>query len=130
MNPGFTLDFASDYINVRYPTNYEITPENQQKLWAVVREACRQHNCHRVLAESPTPPKRNMTQIDAFKSAGQAAKVSSELRVACLYSDYQPDEITEFFVTVAYNKGIRIEFFSEREEALKWLKADSENSLN
>lgn len=130
MDTNFTLDFASDYINVRYPANYEITPENQQKLWEDVRKACRQHNCHRVLAESPTPPKRNMSQTDAFKSAGQAAKASRELRVACLYSNYQPDEITEFFITVAYKRGIRIEFFSEREEALKWLKADCENSIN
>ena len=124
MNTSFTLDFVNDYIRIQHPRNYEITPESQQKVWAAIGEACRKYNCHRVLAETTVPPKRNMTQIDAFKSATLAANASSELRLACFFPEYKTDETTEFFITVAYNRGVRIEFFSNREEALKWLGAD------
>ena len=130
MHTSFTLDFVSDYIRIQYPRNYEITPESQQKLWTAIGEACRKYNCHRVLAETSVPPKRNMSQIDAFKSASQAASASSDLRLACLFPEYQTDETTEFFITVAYNRGVRIEFFSNREEALKWLNADCAEYAN
>lgn len=125
MNTSFTLDFVSDYIRIQHPDNYEITPESQQKLWKAIGEACRKYDCRRVLAESRTSPHRRMNQLDAFKSASQAAHASSKLRVACLFPGFMPDETTEFFITSAYNRGVRIEFFSEREEALEWLCADA-----
>jgi hypothetical protein len=124
MDTNFTLDFVNDYIRIQPPRTFEITPESQQRMWTVIGEACRKYNCHRVLAESAFPPKRNMTQIDAFKSASQAANASCDLRLACLYPEYKKDETTEFFINAAYNRGVRIEFFSEREEALEWLIAD------
>ena len=128
MNSSFTVDFANDHIRVRYPTNYEITPENQQRLWTTIGDACRKYNCHRVLAESPTLPRRKMSQPDAFKSAGLAAKAANDLRMAFLYpEEYQTDQLTEFFISVAYNHGVRFEFFSDRENALKWLCADCFN---
>jgi hypothetical protein len=121
MSTSFTLDFDSDYIRIRHPVDYEITPESQHELWGAIGEACRKYDCWRVLAESPAPPRRNMNQVDAFKSAGQAANVSSDLRVACVFPEYKTDEITEFFIKVAYNRGVRIEFFSNRDKALEWL---------
>jgi hypothetical protein len=124
MSTDFTLDFLDGYIRIQYPEDYEITPESQQKLWVAIGEACDKYNCWCVLAESLVPPKRNMTHVDAFKSAGQAAKVSRDLRVALVLQDYSPDETTEFFMNSAYKMGVRIEFFTDREEALKWLGID------
>lgn len=124
MSTSFTLDFDDDYIRVRRPDDYEIMPESQRQLWAEIGEACRKYKCRRVLAESPTPPLRNMNRLDAFKSAGQAAKASGGLRVALCFQDYQADDTTEFFITSAYNRGVRIEFFTSRDEALEWLGAD------
>ena len=124
MSTAFTLDFIGDYIRVRHPADYEITPESQRQLWAELGEASRKYNCRRVLAESSSPPRRNMNTVDAFKSAGQAANVSNMLRVACVFPGYHADETTEFFISAAYNRGVRIEFFSDRNEALCWLRVD------
>jgi len=124
MSTGFTLDFLGNYIRIQHPADYEITPESQQQLWMAIGEACEKYDCWRVLAESPAPPKRNMTQVDAFRSAGQAAKASSKLRLAIVLPGYHPDETTQFFMNSAYNKGVRIEFFTDREEAIKWLGID------
>jgi hypothetical protein len=126
MSTSFTLDFIDNFICIQHPEDYEITPESQQQLWGAVGEACEKYNCWCVLAESPTPPKRNMTQVDAFRSAGQAAKISNKLRVALVLPGYNPDETTEFFINAAYNTGIRIELFTDREEAITWLGLDGE----
>ena len=67
-----------------------------------------------------------MGQIDALRSASQAAKASTKLRVAIVLKGYEPDKTTEFFVSSAYNHGVRIEFFADTEEALKWLGLDGE----
>jgi len=126
MSTSFTLDFIDNFISIQHPEDYEITPESQQQLWGAVGEACEKYNCWCVLAESPTPPKRNMSQVDAFRSAGQAAKISNKLRVALVLPGYNPDETTEFFINAAYNTGIRIELFTDREEAITWLGLDGE----
>ena len=126
MSTSFTLDFLSSYIRIQHPEDYEITPESQQQLWLAIGEACEKYNCWCVLAESPTPPKRNMSQVDAFRSAGQAAKISNKLRVALVLPGYNPDETTEFFINAAYNTGVRIELFTNREEAITWLGLDGE----
>jgi hypothetical protein len=126
MSTSFTLDFLGSYIRIQHPEDYEITPESQQQLWVAIGEACEKYNCWCVLAESPTPPKRNMSQVDAFRSAGQAAKISNKLRVALVLPGYHPDEITEFFINAAYNTGVRIELFTNREEAITWLGLDGE----
>jgi hypothetical protein len=126
MSSTFTLDFLSNYISIRHPVDYEITPESQQQLWVAIGRACNKYKCWRVLAESSAPPKRNMTQVDAFRSATQAAKASSGLRLAIVLQGYNPDEITEFFINSAYNAGVRIEFFADREDAIKWLGIDGD----
>jgi len=126
MSSSFTLDFLDNYIRILHPEDYEITPESQEQLWEAIGEACEKYNCWCVLAESPTPPKRNMTQVDAFRSAGQAARISNKLRLALVLAGYNPDETTEFFINAAYNTGVRIEFFTDREKAITWLGLNGE----
>jgi hypothetical protein len=67
-----------------------------------------------------------MGQVDALRSAGQAARASTKLRVAIVLKGYKADETTEFFVSSAYNHGVRIEFFADPEEARIWLGLDGE----
>jgi hypothetical protein len=124
MSTNFTFDFSGDYIRMQLPVDYEITPENRRQFWMAIGEASKKYNCCRVLAESPTPPKRNMRQTDSLKSALEAAKLSGEFRVAFFFKGYTTDETTEFFINVSYNMGVRIEFFTDRAEAIKWLTFD------
>jgi len=126
MSTSFTLDFAGDYINVQLPANYELTPASRLAFWTAIGEAHKNYNCCRVLAASPTPPIRNLKQSDSLKSAFQAAKASSELRVAFVFPGYSTDATTEFFINTAYKMGVRIEFFTDREAAIEWLGTDDE----
>ena len=124
MTTNFTLEFHGNYIRVQHPEDYEITPKGQYQLWTAIAEACKKYNCRRVLAESPAPPKRSMSTMDAFRSAEKAMQSAPGLSMACCFPGYKPDETTELFKTAAFNRGVRIEFFSKREEALNWLRVD------
>jgi len=124
MSTRFTLDFAGDYLDVRLPANYEVTPESRQEFWTAIGEAVEKFACCRVLAASPTPPIRNMKKSDSLRSACQAAKASTGLRVAFVFPGYKTDETTEFFINTAYKTGVRVEFFTNREAAIQWLCND------
>ena len=88
MSAGFTLDFCDDYIWIRHPAGYCITPESQQRIWAAIGEARKAYDCPLVLEETPETPECSMSKQDAFKSAMQAASAARDLRMACLYPGY------------------------------------------
>jgi hypothetical protein len=120
MDKDFTIEFKGDYIHVRHGENFEITRESVAKFWSALAEKCKRHNCRRVLREGK-PDARKMSLMSAYDSANQAAQVIGGLRVACCFENYVGDELTDFFKTVALNRGVDIEFFVDREEALRWL---------
>jgi hypothetical protein len=120
MNEEVKIDFNVDFIEVRHPKGYRIEPQSMDKYWTMLGNACAEHNCNLVLVEAEAP-RRDMTTMDAFGSGIRAAEVAVTLKLALCFSNYEPDELSEFFKTVAYNRGVRAEFFAKRADALKWL---------
>jgi hypothetical protein len=88
-------------------------------------EVCKKGSCVRVLLEAPSP-RRKMDTTAAFESGTRLARVSPGLRIAMLFYNYKTDELTEFFKTVAHNRGVRVEYFSEKKKALEWLRVERE----
>jgi len=120
MNTNFAIEFCGTYIHVRLTPGYEISSESMNRLWIDLGEFIRTYNCHRVLAEGLMPSRR-MNMAGAFISGEQISQAVSGLLMACFFDGYKADELTEFFKTVARNRGTSIEFFSNRDEALQWL---------
>jgi len=120
MNTSFTMEFCGTYIHVQHAPGYEISPENMNRLWTDLAGFISKYNCHRVLSEG-LMPSRKMNMAGAFISGEQISQTVSGLLMACFFQGYKADELTEFFKTVARNRGTTIEFFSNREEAMQWL---------
>jgi hypothetical protein len=120
MNTNFTMEFCGTYIHVRLTPGYEISSESMYRLWTDLAAFSRTYECRRVLAEG-LMPNRRMNMAGAFISGEQVAKCVSGLLMACYFQGYTADELTEFFKTVARNRGTSVEFFSDREEAFQWL---------
>ena len=120
MNTNFTMEFCGTYIHVRLTPGYEISSESMYRLWTDLAGFSRAYACRRVLAEGLMPSRR-MNMAGAFISGEQISQSVSGLLMACYFNGYQADELTEFFKTVARNRGTCVEFFSDREEALRWL---------
>ena len=49
--------------------------------------------------------------------------------LACCFYGYAPDQQTHFFKDAAQNRGVRVEFFDEREAALRWLGVGAGSSV-
>jgi hypothetical protein len=120
MNKNFTTEFCGEYISVRHAEGFEITSKSAKKVWLTLADECKAHNCRRVLREG-APSGRNMTWLEVYNSAVQAAKLVPGIRVAYCFENYTEDELTRFFKIVTSNRGVEIEFFSDRREALRWL---------
>jgi hypothetical protein len=119
---GVVITYRDPYLHITHPDDFVILSEHIDVLWHNLSEACSAHDCRRVLNEGNI----DFSQLRAFDSysAGFQAGEIEGLRMACLFPKYQPDEKFEFFQTVASNRGAKIEFFTDRAEALKWLGVD------
>ena len=120
MVADYTVEFRGNYIHIQHRENFVISPERMDKFWVEINEICKKYNCANLLAVGHAP-KRRMDLVGAYKSGTKAAEISPKLALACCFDEYEPDEMSEFFKTVAANRGVRVEFFKSQEEALLWL---------
>src|SRR4051794_1296390 len=105
MNKNFTTEFCGEYIYVRHAEGFEINSQSAKKLWLTLADECKAHNCRRVLREG-APSGRNMTWLEVYNSAVQAAKLVPGIRVAYCFENYAEDELTRFFKIVTSNRGV------------------------
>jgi hypothetical protein len=120
MDEELHISFSGDFIEIRHPKGHTIEPQSMDKYWDMVGEACAKHRCNLVLVEADAP-KREMSTMEVFGSGVKASQVAITLELALCFAGYETDELSEFFKTVAHNRGVRAEFFSNRSDALKWL---------
>lgn len=123
MSSDFTFEFRKDYVHIQHAPDFEITPESNARLWPALIAFCKKHKCNRVLSEA-TNPKRRMSTIDAYESGVAVAQSALALKIACCWTGYIPDDLSTFFQNVTSNRGVVTQFFSNREEALRWLGVD------
>jgi hypothetical protein len=128
MGKGFTVEGRGGYVHVLHVPNYEVTRESMGEVWAELSAVCNRVKCNLVLIEAPSP-KRQMDTTAAFETATRIAQIAPGIKMAMLLHDYQTDELTEFFKTVARNRGARIEYFSDKENALDWLGVGQTNTM-
>lgn len=124
LSSDFEITFRGSFIHVQLADNFEITPSGLEKIWKATAEACQNYNCNKVLSEGFIRS-RKLKAWDAFNSGSQASEIPS-LRNACLFYNYKPDDLTEFFKTVSYNRGSYIEFFTDKKLAMKWLGIETD----
>ena len=119
MSSDVLIEFRSNYLHAQLSLNYEITPESVTKFWSAIGDARKKYDCKLVLAEGKISS-RQMMAADAYNSGKQAGEFAP-LRLACLLYDHSPDEVSDFFKIVALNRGVLVEYFTNRVKALRWL---------
>jgi hypothetical protein len=120
MSTDFKLTPHADYVHVELAPGYEIKPEGTTALTMAISDVCTRQGQRRVLIEGAIA-RRQMGTMDSFGLGSLAGSMLTGLSLACCFYGYAPDQQTQFFKDVAQNRGVRIEFFSEREAALRWL---------
>lgn len=125
MKSGYTFEFTGNYVHLNHSDDFVVNPQTIRRLWDDLAEFCNENGCKKVLAEGKVF-KRKMTTVEAFESGNAVGKKILGLWLACVFPEYQPDETTDFFKTVAKNRGVRVEFFQNRQDALEWLNVNEE----
>lgn len=120
MSTHFKLTPHADYIHVELAADYELKPDGTTQLIHAISEACARQAHRRVLIEG-TIARRAMGMMDSFSLGSLVGSMLPGGSVACCFYGYAPDQQTAFFKDVSQNRGVRIEFFAEREAALRWL---------
>lgn len=120
MKTGFSFKYSRDFIHIVESTDFGQQLPPLKDFWNRLADVCAETKCKKVLAEALFF-KNNMTTVEAFEAGEYAGKKIPGLSIACFFGDFEIDRTTEFFKTVAQNRGVRIEFFDSAADALKWL---------
>jgi hypothetical protein len=120
MSYDFTLQFRETHVLVQLAPDFVLYPPELPAHWAKIIGFCKEHECYKVLSLANNPQRR-MSTFDAYDSGKLASSGGVTLKIACYWKDYQTDELTQFFLTVAANRGMIIEYFSSLAEAQQWL---------
>lgn len=114
------IEYKGDHLHIRHGEGFRITNDAMDAFWAMLAEACEKYECSRVYAEGPAP-ERDMDTVGAFRSGVQAAESARDLWLAICFEGYEPDELSDLFKNAARNRGVHVKFFSDKEQAHRWL---------
>lgn len=124
MDLPFELEVHSNFLHIKHPPKMVIDPDSTHLMWAQVGQLCFEHGKSRVLVEADAPQRR-LDTMAAFDSGRILAENTTGLTIAICFRDYEFDDLTTFFKTVAQNRGVRVEFFGSIEEATAWLGVEA-----
>lgn len=124
MGEPFHLEVHPAYIHFKLPNDFVATLESTGEAWVAVGKFCEQNRRHKVLIEA-TKPDRQMDTMASFESGRILAENATGVTVAICLHDYEFDELSSFFKTVAQNRGVKMELFTNLDEAYRWLDVDT-----
>ena len=122
MDETYQIEFHDDHLFVELRPNY-VPAVSQDEIWERVRNACDEHKTCRVLVEGKLP-ESDRPPI-AIVQAGKKAAMIPNLWLAFNFDDFEETENTKLYEVVATSEGVRAKFFTDRETALKWLRANA-----
>ena len=124
MDDLFEHEVHPTYIHIKHPPGFVISSENAENIWYSIGQLCREYGVAKVLIEADKP-NRQLDTGAAFDAGRSLAENLSGLSVALCFQGYEFDDLSAFFKTVAQNRGVRVEFFSDLNDGLQWLDVDT-----
>lgn len=124
MDTPFQLEVHPTYLHFKYPSGFVATLESTGEVWTAIGRLCEQHGRSKVLIEA-TRPERRMDTMSAFESGRILAESAVGITIALCLHDYEFDDLSSFFKTVAQNRGVTLGLFTNLGDALRWLDVDT-----
>jgi hypothetical protein len=120
MKEPFSIEFHGTYVHILHQPGFVASLDAVEDMWARFAEICDEYDCRKVLVEAPDPTQR-LDTMTAFDAGRGLAKINPGITVAFSLPGYDPDDVSTFFKTVAQNRGVEIEYFSNADDAREWL---------
>lgn len=120
MNQEVDIEFRDDHVHVQLGPDYIFDPSGADDFWKELRAVCDENTSSRVLVEGFVPAGERQT-ADVV-AAGERTATVPHLWMAFHLEDFVPSEKSELFEVIAASRGVRVKFFADREQALRWLR--------
>jgi len=115
-----SAEFTGDYLNIRFSDSLTMTDDKLDELWDLLAAMSTKYDCLRTLIEAESPV-CGLDTTAAFDSGVKVSGIGAGMQLALCFRNYEMGESSEFFRTVALNRGVRVEYFDNKEKALQWL---------
>ena len=119
----FTVQYTDDHVHVHVGPNYKINAKQREEFWKSILEMCELHGSRRILIEGYRP-KHELSAADVIE-AGRHASALPNLWIAFCLDKLFPAEQRELFEVLVAARLVRAKFFTDREKAIKWLRANA-----
>lgn len=118
MSTYFIVEFRENHFSVLHCDSYSDECKSEEEVWKTIGELDKKVRCGKVVAQLSTAdfPK---TLIKAYNFGAQACSCVQGIKLAIVCE--KNDETGDFLKTVILNRGGFVEYFSNEEEALRWL---------
>ena len=115
---GLKISIQDDYVLVDRPAGYEATLTRQ--LWMLEETAriCDETRRYKVLIRG-TDTHVNLSTMDILDLGNAIA--NTRLRIAVVEKHNAPGTDIEFLEDVIWNRGGRLHFFDDEDDAMEWL---------
>lgn len=123
MEPAYSVEFRDDHIHVQLGKGFQVDPEWRDEVWQNVRRACDERGSCRVLVEGYVPDGERSS--DEVIAAGERTATVPKLWLAFHLENFEPTEQSELFEAIAASRGVRVKFFSDKDSASAWLRANA-----
>lgn len=123
MGMDLAVTFRGDHVHVELSPDYKVDPERRDEFWGMLQRICSDHDCRAILVEGFVPS-GDLPPADII-NAGQHTAAIPNAWLAFHFENFVPNEQSELFEAIAESKGVRAKHFSDREQALNWLRRNA-----
>lgn len=120
---AFKAEFREDHVHVRVGPNYKINTEQRKEFWDKILATCEEHNTQRILIEGYRP-KAELSTADVIEAGKRASAMPNVWIAFCLDKPFPSDQ-RELFEVVVASRSVRAKFFTDRAQAIVWLRKNA-----
>ena len=114
----YKLSIQPGYVLVERPKNYKVVWSEQPARLMVISAACKEAGCQKVLILGP----RTTVRLSVFEISALGSKIAKMgVQIAVVELHDASNENVEFLENVVRNRGSRIQFFENEQDARAWL---------
>ena len=118
---GQTVTVQPDHILVERPPGYEVVAQDLPQAMEALTALCEEAGCDKVLVVGPST-RVNLSAFDLFDLGKAIAKLKIRMAIAELHD--ATDDATGLLKVAALNRGSKVRFFDNVQDARDWLGID------
>ncbi|MCF8275650.1 MAG: hypothetical protein K9J17_02860 [Flavobacteriales bacterium] len=124
MHTEYELKVTFEGTFVLVISNGDKSYETAHKMWSMIAETCKQHNCYKVLGLANST--KTFSTMEGYEHGDLFDEIGINYRYKIAWFELNPDSLEQlmFIETVLVNRGKIAKVFTDVDQAKAWLLAD------